>query len=212
MTHPTGETRVKDWLILRCSGMHTLRLAHSLRDAGMEAWTPAEEIRKIVHGKIAWVEVPMIPTFVFASSAHLGDLLRLTHTPAMTFRVWDADRQCMVEKGHPFFRLFRVGEDIRTVPARELEPLQRIEGRRKRKPRGIPRAYHPGDRVRLTEGAYEGLRGVVIAIHGKQVEVDFPGSSLAFKVFPHVLIPDIDGSGAIHVSGRLPEQHFRAAA
>lgn len=199
------------WAILRMAGASTLRVAQSLADAGFEAWTPAEEIQKAVRGKIEWAKVPMLPTFVFADASRLVELASLARCP-MTYQVWDTDRQRMVTKGTPFFRLFQVDGDIETIPGRELEPLRRIEGRRKRKPRGKPREWTIGDSVRLTEGAYEGLRGRIVEVKGKKVVVVIPGSSFSFEVSAFVPIPDVDEATDSGVSENKSGQQLRRAA
>lgn len=182
----------KDWCILRCSGVSTLRLADSLVSSGIEAWTPREEIRKLVRGKCEWVATPMFPSFVFAQAGKLSELLELTRSPSPSYMAWDSELRRMVMRGHPFFRLFHIGDDYRSIPDSELDPVRRIEGRRNRKPRGKPKTYVAGDKVRLTVGAYEGLRGVVAGVKGKMVDVQFPGSKLEFQFYAHVLIPDVD--------------------
>lgn len=189
--------RETDWLVLRCASVSTLRLADSLVSAGFEAWTPREEVRKAVRGKFEWVVMPMLPTFVFATAARLGELMAMARSPAQTYQVWDNELRRMVTKGHPFFRLFHIGDEFSrardTVPDAELLPLRVIEGRRKRKPRGKPRQWHPGDRVKLTEGAYEGLRGVIRSVHGKTAIVDF-GFKHEPMISTFVLLPDLDSA------------------
>lgn len=199
------------WAILRMAATSTLRVAQSLADAGFDTWTPAEEIQKTVRGKIEWTKVPMLPTFVFADASRLVELVALARCP-MTYQVWDSAQQRMTTKGTPFFRLFQVDGDIETIPGRELEPLRRIEGRRKRKPRGKPRDWIVGDRVRLTEGAYEGLRGRIVEVKGKRVVVFIPGSSFSFEVSAFVPIPDVDGVTDFSVSGIKSGQQLRHAA
>lgn len=201
-----------NWIILTCASVATLRLADSLVSAGFDAWTPREEVRRPVRGKFEWVMRPMFPSFVFARADRLDELSAMARSPAQVYLAWDADRQCMVAKGHPFFRLFHVGDEFSlsrdSVRDHELAPIRAIEGRRKRKPRGKPREFHCGDRVRLTEGAYEGLRGVVVSTRGKTARVSFPGSRLDFDFPAWVLIPVLD----IAPQASLHESQFRDAA
>ena len=59
------------WFILRTSGGQTLALAASLRDAGVDAWTPARVLRKSMPAKtpsgkrVIETDAPILPTFVF---------------------------------------------------------------------------------------------------------------------------------------------------
>lgn len=199
------------WCILRMASASTLRVAQSLTDAGFEAWTPTEEIRKVVRGKAEWIKIPMLPTFVFADASRLVELTALARCP-MSYQVWDTDRQRMVTKGTPFFRLFQVDGDIETVPERDLEPLRRIEGRRKRKPRGAPRKWQVGDKVRLTSGASEGLRGFVVAVQRDKVTISVPGSHYDFVVSAHTPVPDVDTPTDSDVSRARTGHQLRRAA
>ena len=68
------------WCILRTSGGQTLPLARSLRAAGFDVWTPERTLRrfmpaKTISGKrLVETQVPILPTFVFASEDRLEEL------------------------------------------------------------------------------------------------------------------------------------------
>lgn len=205
-------TRPGDWVVLRCAGASTLRLSDSLAEAGFEVWTPREELRRQIKGKVEWRIEPMLPSFVFARAEKLADLLHLARYPAQTFLVWDPVQRRMVSRGHPFFRVFHIGEEIPLVPDREFVPLRVIESRRGRKPRGKPRQWQLGDRVRLTSGACEGLRGTITGLKGKVAIVAFPGFKQDAILSVFALLPDIDDRPQVHIHTLPPEQRFRAAA
>lgn len=209
------------WCILRTSPSQTIALAVALKEAGIEAWTPTETVKPEPKRIESWEKVrprrrkgptfvtrPLIPTFVFADANRMGELTRMAHATALTYQVWDKTLGRMITKGRPFFRLFEA--DRRPIPDKALAPLRRIEGRR-RKPRGDLPAFKSGDPVRLTEGAYEGLRGVIVSVTGKKAKVAFPGSNFDVEIFTWLLIPDLDGALGIHQSGGEAERRGKAA-
>jgi len=205
-----------DWCILRTGGGSTLQLAKSLAEAGYEAWTPVESAlkkpklvefdpwpRKLPPPK--QVTQPMIPTFVFARGEHVIDLLKLSRSPALNYRVWDAEQRKMVVRGHPGFSVFCSFDGTpQLIRDRDLDALRLSE--RRRKPRGKVRPVSIGDRVRLTGGSFEGLRGVVEAVRGKFAEVAFPGFRMPATIGCWLLTLDIDAAATVHVKGYHSEQ------
>lgn len=177
-----------DWIILRCSSSSTLRLAESLAEAGFETWTPVEVVQRRARRSLKRDEVAqaMIPTFVFAEAHRLAELIALSHSPSLNFRVWDTHLRRMVTKGHPPFRVFGKG-GIRPIADRELSHLRLTE--RRVAPKAMARAYAPGEQVRMTEGGFAGLTGTVDEQKGQYVTVSFPGWSLPVKVAAWVLLP-----------------------
>lgn len=213
------------WCILQTAPAHTIQLAAALVDAGFEAWTPTETVkpdppkaaepwdrqRPRPRRKMPdFITRPLFPTFVFVRADRQGELAAMSHAPDLTYLVWDKDLRRMVSRGRPFFRLFHA--DARPIPDEALDPIRRIEGRRRRKPRGKLPVFKPGDPVRLTEGAYEGLRGVVVRVEGKMTVVRFPGGAHEPKIQTWLLIPDLDDSRKVHQNARQPERRVRFAA
>lgn len=198
-----------DWCILRCSGTSTLRLADSLTDAGLEAWTPVtREIRRPTGQRTREeVAVPLMSGYVFARSTHLHALLALSRSPVPQYQVWDSDQRRMVTKGHPWFRLFSA---VRFVPDRELEPLRRLE--RKPRPQRIERTFAIGERVRTDEAGFIGLTGTVTGVNGKIVTVAF-GTWRLEPTFPSWALRPLDEStSSVHVTGERPECDAAKAA
>lgn len=199
-----------------------MALAESLREVGLDVWTPIETVRLEPPRLEPWekptyrhrrrqpdiITRPMLPTFVFARFVHLAELLALSHSPSLQYRIWDADKRRMVTKGHPRFRLF--DPDARPICDREFADLRKIESRR-RKPRGKVVAFMPGDRVRLTDGAYEGLRGTVVRTEGKLAVVNFGVGQFEPKIQTWLLKPDLDESGEIQQKGPQSERGGEAA-
>lgn len=196
------------WCILRCSGGKTLELAASLTDAGFEAWTPAETISRRARRdhKREEVRVPLIASFVFARADRMQDLLALSHSPTLNFRVWDSELRRMVTRGHPYFRV----SHLRLVPDEQLEGLRALD--RKRRPKRKAQAFEKGTVVRITEGGFEGLSGVIEECRGDYATVTLDDWSAPAKVATWLLHPVLDDPRMVHVSGRASEQAPRAKA
>lgn len=204
------------WLILRCSGCKTLDLVASLNDAGFEAWSPVETVRvlkadrrKLAVDKFTEVRKPLLGGYVFARADRLQDLLELSHSPSLNYRVWDSALRRMVTRGHPYFTMFRDLGEIATVPAEQLEPLRAIE--RRRKPRGIVKAVAPGTAVRLSEGGFAGMDGIVDSVRGKQAMVVFADFPFPVEIPCWLLNEQLDVRASVNVSTASSERAARAA-
>lgn len=112
------------WAILRTSGGQTLPLMRSLLAAEFDVWSPAKPIRRSIKAKtptgtrLIDTEVPILPTFVFASEADLptlGDIVE--------------DRTCGRGCLHPAFSIFRYGGRIPIVGDAEVRGLRKEEER-----------------------------------------------------------------------------------
>lgn len=100
------------WCILRTSGPRTVPLARALADAGFAAWTPTETRRVKTAGKLIDRDQPIMPTFVFASDAHVVDLLIAAQDPRCRF---------------PAFSMFRRGDRVPLIGGGEMRALQEAE-------------------------------------------------------------------------------------
>jgi transcription antitermination factor NusG len=204
------------WVILRCANCKTLELAESLNDAGFEGWSPVEvqkhlrkDPRKLLADKVVETRVPLTPSFVFAPATYLQDLLALSHSPALNYQVWDPEQRRMVTRGHPYFRLFMHLGEVVLIGGSELDPLRNIE--RKRKPRGSVKTIAPGTSVRLTEGGFAGMTGMVDSVRGKRAMVSFDRYPFPVEFPTWVLSEALDEAARVHVNLRSSEQAARAA-
>ncbi len=104
------------WCILRTSGGKTLALMTSLTQAGFDAWTPRTltHIRATKRKPAFERASPIVPTFVFARSAHLADLLRCQSAPVSP---------------HPGFRVLQMGDRVPVIAGRSLAALREEEAR-----------------------------------------------------------------------------------
>lgn len=170
-----------DWCILRTSGAKTLPLMRSLAEAGFNAWTPTEHIRRRVpRGKSTEYRiVPLSPTYVFVQAHHLPDLRGIERSEITR---------------HPPFSIFRHYGNTVFVRHGTLHPLLALQqdsyrsslpmtGRSPGKPRG--EQYQEGDKVKLTTGAFTGFDAYVkssdgltttltVGIFGRATEVKVP--------------------------------------
>lgn len=209
------------WCILETAPNRTLALATALTDAGIVNWTPTETVkgeppkakefeaprrpRKVPD----FVTRPLLPSIVFARAEHLGQLMAMARSPAQTYQAWDAAIRRMVTKGHPHFHIFCPGS--RPIADSELDALRRIEGRRK--PRGKVKAFTIGDAIKMTEGAYGGLRGTVVAVVSKsQIKIRVEGWKYEPIVQAWILLADVDNSREVHHSAPKSEQASSAKA
>ena len=142
---------MKRWFILRTGGGQTLALAASLRDAGYEAWTPGRTLRrsmpaKTLSGKrIVESEVPILPTFVFASDRAFAAIAGLTQDQGGP---------------HPAFSVFRQGGRVPLVGNGEIAGLRDEEARQA----AIIKAIHDAEshaeaeRIRVAAIKHEAAR------------------------------------------------------
>jgi hypothetical protein len=112
------------WVILRTSGGQTLPLMRSLREAGFDVWSPAKPIRRVIKAKtptgtrLIDTEVPILPTFLFASEADLPKLGDIVAD-------MESGRGCL----HPAFSIFRYGGRIPIIGDAEVRGLREEEDR-----------------------------------------------------------------------------------
>lgn len=102
------------WCILRTNGQRTLRLAASLSEAGIEAWTPEEtQWQAKTRRKLAAErKVAILPTFVFARASHLNRLYAILRDPASR---------------HPAFSIMRHAGQIPVVDETMIAGLRDAE-------------------------------------------------------------------------------------
>lgn len=152
------------WCILRCAGPRTLKVAASLAAGGLDVWTPSEtrEQRRGRARERVECEVPIMPTFVFARAIAVGQLVDILSSPL---------------NPHPPFSIFRFQGRIPVVADRDIAGLRQAEERgRVRRLRSERRVIPVGTNIRMTEGGFAGISGVVEAGNGKFALVAFGGS------------------------------------
>ncbi len=182
------------WCILRTSGSSTMPLARGLREAGYDAWTPIEiQNRRRGHSRDRIDrEAAIMPSYVFADAARLAELLALSKRPAQCYRRWDKAKAEFVIHGIPYFSVFRYDDRFPVIADGSLEPLRVIE--RRTAPKAIAPVFSQGDRVKLVEGGFAGMSGVVETSKGEYSLVCFPNFPIPIKIASLLLLQDMVSS------------------
>lgn len=165
-----------DWCILRTGGGSTLPLARSLERGGFHAWTPVEfQTRRVGRNRERVErEVCVMPTYVFAKAYHLPDLVALSMAQFSP---------------HPDFSVFRYFDRFPLIADDSLSHLRAIE--RRTAPKPAAPVFSQGERVRLTEGGFAGMSGVVETSKGEYTLVCFPNFQIPIKIASFLLLPDM---------------------
>lgn len=176
MTHWLGRDEAQErgcWCVLKTCGRGTLALATSLSAAKIEAWTPKVEVRsRLPRSRARRIRlVPLMPGYVFVRAAHLDELIRLAERPG----------------SHEAFTLFRYFGRLPLLDDNDLEPLRTAEVRAV--PRRKQRTFRPGQQVRVPEGNFGGMRGIVEQSDGKFTLVSF-GGRIRVKIATFLLRED----------------------
>jgi hypothetical protein len=163
------------WLILRMAGKNTLAVAEHLASGGFSVWAPSRVVsrRSPRRKTVREITSPILPSFVFADSSHLHALLILSEAPS---------------KSCPDFSIFRHNREIPVIPRVELEPLRFIEKmeadrQKKRQRNGKALAFSTGEVVRINNGSFAGLSGVVESDDGRFAEVSFGSFKVKISTF-----------------------------
>lgn len=176
----SGATR---WVILRTNTMRTLPLMRSLQAAGIEAWTPARTERRAGRGRqrkqVTQFDVAITPTFVFVPEVNLSELQRIRDLPASP---------------HPSFRVLRHLDRVPLVSEASLAPLRAAEQRFARSLLKSTRfRVEAGTSVRMKEGAFEGMTGIVERSGDRETVVNF-GHGFVVSIASWIM-----GTNAVHL-------------
>lgn len=215
-----GRNGMAKWCILQTSARRTLALNKSLREAGIDAWTPRRTIKRPAPGNarryvagqrrvMIEVDVPILAGFVFAPEDQLGEIVTVSRLPFGT---------------HPSFSILQLGGHVSLVGAAQVDGLRAAEAeaaeaiaaereaetreqeRRLRAARlGSERARRKAlrqERKQLSEGqrvtvdempALEGMVGKVIKGEGTSAVIDFGGMLTMTVEAWRVLPVDVEG-------------------
>jgi transcription antitermination factor NusG len=170
--------RASDWCILRTSPGRTLSLAKSLSNVGLDVWTPTQthDRRRPRSKETVQIEAPIMPTFVFARASLVPELMRL---------------RMLEVSPHPGFSLFQHMGRTPLIADREIANLRVIEelAARARLKKSHRYVFPAGEKVRVAEGNFVGLEGVVEGGDGKFALVCF-GGAMQFKIATFLLRTD----------------------
>lgn len=175
-----GRVDIKLWCIIRMAASSTLSLFDSLTSAGFNVWTPIETKRRRANQARDRIDVrcPMMPTYIFAEAESLPNLLTIAMLPS---------------KDHRDFSVMRCNNRFPLIADACLSAVRLEERRVKPKP-DLP-TFAPGTTVRLAEGGFAGMSGVVEATAGNFVLVAFPHTTMPpIKIASWWLLPDQEES------------------
>lgn len=166
--------------ILRCAPASTMPLVKSLTRAGIEVWTPVEQIvRRVPRANIKrTIDTAMLPSYLFVQAIHIPHLIELMESP---------------RKDHREFHLFRHMGKIALIADDTLAPLRLLE----RKSRATVKADSPikaGAIVRLEDGGFAGLSGVIEKPGTNFSSVRIEGFGSALKIANYYLLPNTEES------------------
>jgi hypothetical protein len=163
------------------SGPRTIPVQQSLADAGCDVWTPVCEIEKRRPRSQARtnIEVPILPTFVFAREADLPYLARCTS---------------MMINPHPAFSIFHYCGRIPIIADADIANLREVERQMQRdaviaKRKASPRTFPAGSAVRLDDGPCAGMSGIVKRGDHRFALVGF-GARFEMEIATFLLSPD----------------------
>lgn len=168
----------------------TLRLANALSSAGLSVWTPVEKrFGRLPRSKARRdKDAPLMPRYVFGRVEHLAELVRLSVLPAPDY---------------PRFSVFRYQGGIPLIADSELDALRAEESRSRDlfarlKRRGIKGpSLSPGSNVRLPDGPFAGISGIVQDQQGQftMVDIDVFGKTTTIKVASCLFAEDVAQKG-----------------
>lgn len=178
------------WCILRMASADTLKLARSLSEAGIAVWTPVE--RRIGRTRRTRTRYPkegaLMPSYVFGRVEHVAELLRLAMMP---------------QRDHPRFSVFRYQGGIPLIADEQLDALRSEEDRQARVFAKLFRrgsrapTIMPGTEVRLPDGPFAGISGIVEGSQGQYtlVDIDVFGKAQTIKVASLLLAENMAEGG-----------------
>lgn len=175
----------KDWIILRVAGRSTLTLASTLGEDGFDVWTPTrKQVIRVPRMNVRReISLPLLPSFVFARSRHLIDLLELANQDEKSRRGPGGQRPA-----HRDFAVFHFSDRIPMIADADLEPLRIREAElvaKKDRPK-----FADGAGVRVIRGAFEGLVGRVERCRKGHALVIFTDWKRPVQIPTHLLAID----------------------
>lgn len=176
------------WIILRCSGPRTLKLAASLTTAGIEAWTPTTVVRKRLAKQKNPRELPapILPTFVFAPASRLAGLLVASAAPVSQ---------------HPAFTVFHDRDRVPVITDRALAPLRGEEDRQRlARRKSVPRTPLTGASFTPEVGAFAGMTGIIESGTSRKAMVNFGGGFMV-EIATYLLPDDVLSGSASALTG-----------
>ena len=163
------------WFILRMASSDTLGVHRGLTKAGYDTWTPIERRKgKMPRTRTAYdKEFALMPSYVFVNVHHVAEIQHLAMLPPRSI---------------PRFTVFQYNGGIPLIADDQLDALRSEEARLQavyeracRKGRKGPK-FNPGQNIRIEEGPFMGMDGVVEDQQGSFTLVNFAGFHAPVKI------------------------------
>lgn len=173
------------WFILRMASSDTLSLHRGLRKAGFDAWTPIERRKgKMPRTRTAYdKEFALMPSYVFVNVHHIAEIQHMAMLPPRNI---------------PRFTVFQHNGGIPLIADDQLDALRAEEGRLQavyekaaRKGQKGPK-FDPGQNIRIDDGPFMGMDGVVEDQQGQFTLVNFAGFHSPVKIASILLKTETD--------------------
>lgn len=177
------------WFILRMASADTLNVTRSLQKQGFDVWTPIErKAGRMPRTRIRYdKEFALMPSYAFANVHHVAEIRHLADLPT---------------RNMPRFTVFQHKGGIPLIADDQLNPLRAEQSRLQaiydklvRKGKRGPK-FDKGHLVRLSEGPFAGMEGVVEDQQGQITLVSFDGFHSPIKISSLLLLESMSGADA----------------
>lgn len=155
---------MRQWFAIRVSYGRVLKFSAQLQEAGVEHFIPMCRKESVKDGKAVILTVPAISNlcFVHADRAFLDEYLRSMGENRTAHFVWDKSTRKPI-----------------VVPDKAMEDfihVSRVMSDEALYLKDITEKLHEGQKVRVTEGPFQGVEGTILRIkRSRRVVVELPG-------------------------------------
>jgi transcriptional antiterminator RfaH len=160
------------WYCVRCQPKHEhIAAAHLSTMESVRVFYPRIRFRKLTRQGPAWVTESLFPAYLFAHFDLRNSLSRVHYAPGVS-------------------RIVHFGALWPKVPDLAIEELQNVLG--EKEVHLVPETPEAGEEVLIAEGAFHGLRAVILKVmparQRVQVLLDFLGRQTAVELDVHSVI------------------------
>lgn len=172
------------WFILRMASADTLRIHRNLMQAGLSTWTPIERrFGRMPRTKARYEkEFALLPSYVFARVEHLDEILRIAMLPNKDIGRFSVFHH---KGGIPLIADDQL-RDLRAEESRVVGIFERLKRKGVKGPQ-----FSKGAVIKLDEGPFAGLAGVVEGQQGQNTLVSFSGYHRPIKIASLLLREDM---------------------
>lgn len=172
------------WFILRTASADTLRICRNLQSAGFSTWTPIDrKFGRMPRTKAKYEkEIALLPSYVFARVEHVDDILRIAMLPNKDIGRFSVFHH---KGGIPLIADNQL-RDLRAEESRVAGIFERLRRKGMKGP-----SFTKGQVIKMTEGPFAGLSGVVEDQQGQTTLVSFSGYHRPIKIASLLLKEDM---------------------